>query len=247
MKKCIFLCVFNNKSYIHLLNMLLYTLFSYGNLKDDTDVLIYTSTYFMNIIKNSPQFRDCIKFEINDTYNSVDTACKSRLDLFKLNSISEYCKILYLDTDILIRRDINLLFDAIEEELLYALEEGVITHELWGRQLFGDEINNYEDKTAFNSGVLGFKNCKKIKNLFQVITDDALTRKSISNFYDQPFFVYNAIHYGLCNKTMMKKFVILNCEDVNTDKTILHFCGDPGITYHKQSKMERFINKLNEL
>jgi len=129
MKQCIFLCVFNNQSYIHLLNMLLYTLFSYGNLKDNTDILIYTSTHFMNIIKSGPLFRDSIKFEINDTYNSVGDACKARLDLFKLKSIAEYYKILYLDTDILIRHDINFLFDAIEEELLYALEEGVITHE----------------------------------------------------------------------------------------------------------------------
>jgi hypothetical protein len=101
---CIFICVFNQEKYIDMLYLLLESLFIYGNLQN-TDILIYTSSKFMNIIKENHLFNknnEKIKFEINDTYNNIDKACKSRLDLFDL-SISHYNKILYLDTDIIIK------------------------------------------------------------------------------------------------------------------------------------------------
>ena len=67
-----------------------------------------------------------IKFEINDTYNNIDKACKARLDLFHLISVKDYHKILYLDTDILVKDDINKVFDLCKEDVLYVLEDGEI-------------------------------------------------------------------------------------------------------------------------
>lgn len=84
---CIFVCVFNQEKYIDMLLMLLESIFIYGNLDDNTQILIYTSTVFMNIIKQSHLFNEKIKFEINDTYNDVEKACKARLDLFNLASV----------------------------------------------------------------------------------------------------------------------------------------------------------------
>ena len=55
----------------------------------------------MNKIKTSQLFnKNKILFEINDTKDTIDKACKARLDLFDLESIKNYNKILYLDTDI---------------------------------------------------------------------------------------------------------------------------------------------------
>ena len=134
MKKCIFICVFNNENYIRLLFLLLESIFIYGNCDNDTDILIYTSTDFKNIIQNSHLYNDKIKFEINDTYNNVDLACKARLDLFNLQYITKYDKFLYLDTDILIKNDINVIFNVANDDILYALEEGTIDHpyDYWG-------------------------------------------------------------------------------------------------------------------
>ena len=119
MKNCIFTCVFNNKKYIDMFYLFLESIYISGNLKDNTDILLYTSTEFMNIIKKSHLFCDKIKFELNDSYNNIDKACKARLDLFKLNAVSNYDKILYLDTDIIVKNDINCLFDVCEDEILY--------------------------------------------------------------------------------------------------------------------------------
>jgi len=167
---CIFCCVFNQEKYIDLFYLLLESLFIYANIDDNTHILVYTSTLFMNIIKQSHLFcSEKLKFEINDTYNTIDQACKSRLDLFKLSSVTNYNKILYLDTDILVKNDINKVFDVCKKDILYVLEEGKLTdNNNWygGITLFGDEINNYNDNTAFTSGILLFNNCEKIIDLF---------------------------------------------------------------------------------
>ena len=69
---CIFVCVFNQEKYVEMFYLLLESIFIYGNLDDNTDILIYTSTPFMNMIKQSQLFNDeKVKFEINDTYNDI--------------------------------------------------------------------------------------------------------------------------------------------------------------------------------
>jgi lipopolysaccharide biosynthesis glycosyltransferase len=163
---CIFCCVFNQEKYVDMFFLLLESLNLYGNLNENTDILVYTSTEFMNIIKQSRLFNRIV-FEINDTYNNIDKSCKARLDLFNL-SISKYEKILYLDIDILVKDDINKVFDVCKEDILYVLEEGDIHDDTdyWGKTLFGEEINNYDNK-AFTSGILLFNNCEKIKNLME--------------------------------------------------------------------------------
>jgi lipopolysaccharide biosynthesis glycosyltransferase len=165
--KCIFICVFNNVNYVDMCYLLLDSIFLYGNLRNDTDILIYTSTEFMNMIKQSRFYNDKIKFEINDTYNSIEAACKARLDIFNLPTISNYEKVLYLDTDIVIKDSIDKVFGLIRNDILYVLEEGDIDENQHGKKLFGNEINNYNDKSAFTSGILLFNNCEATKDLFE--------------------------------------------------------------------------------
>jgi lipopolysaccharide biosynthesis glycosyltransferase len=192
---CIFCCVFNQEKYVDMFMLLLESIFIYGNVDININILVYTSTPFMNKIKNSHLYNDeKIKFEINDTYNDINKSCKARLDLFNLSSIKDYNKILYLDTDTLVKDDINKVFDVCKEDILYVLEEGEINSDFdfWGKSLFGDEINNYEDKTAFTSGILLFNNCEKIKDLFNKINEDVVKRPYNFSCYDQPYIVYNA-------------------------------------------------------
>jgi len=184
---CIFCCIFNQEKYVDMFFLLLESIFIYGNLDENTNILVYTSTIFMNMIKQSHLFNiEKINFEINDTYDNIDKACKARLELFNLHSIKNYNKILYLDTDILVKDDINKVFDVCKEDILYVLEEGEIGSDLdfWGKTLFGNEIDNFSDKTAFTSGILLFNNCEKIKFLFEKINEDIINRSH--DFFDQP-------------------------------------------------------------
>ena len=58
------------------------------------------------------------------------------LNVQKFKSILEYNRILYLDSDVLIVNDINNIFDLIEDDILYVLEEGTIEYDAdwWGNK-----------------------------------------------------------------------------------------------------------------
>ena len=245
---CIFLCVFNQNEYVDMLFMLLESIFIYGQLDDTIEILVYTSTQFMNRIKQSHLFNDKIKFELNDKYNSIDSACKARLDLFSLGSISNYNKVLYLDTDIIIKDDLKQIFDACILDVLYALEEGEIDSETdyWGKSLFGDEVENYPDKRAFSSGILLFNNCESIRNLFSNINEDIIKRPNRFECCDQPYIVYNAFKCNLYDNKSLKSTAINNCNDPSVNKVIHHFPGGPGIHQDKIQNMKKFLYKLKE-
>ena len=244
---CIFCCVFNQEKYVDMFFLLLESIFIYGNLDYNTNILVYTSTPFMNKIKKSKLFNnEKIKFEINDSYNNIDKACKARLDLFNLSSIINYNKILYLDTDILVKDDINKVFEVCKENILYVLEEGVIhaDNDFWGNRLFKNEIHNYKDKSAFTSGILLFNNCEKIKDLFNKINEDIVKRPYNFSCYDQPYIIYNAFKYNLFNNKILKKLVVNNDNNIYSDKVIHHFPGGPGVYEHKIHNMTIFLNSL---
>jgi predicted O-methyltransferase YrrM len=246
---CIFVCVFNQEKYVDMLYLLLESIFIYGNLDDNTKILVYTSTPFMNMIKNSHLFNDeKIIFEINDNYDNIDKACKARLDLFNLHSITNYSKILYLDTDILVKDDINKVFELCKDDVLYVLEEGEIDSETdwWGKSLFGDEINNYNDKTAFSSGIILFNNCDRIKELFNKINEDIRNRPYCSSFHDQPYIIYNSFKYNLYDIKALKSLVVNNDMNIHSDKVIHHFPGCPGIYQHKIDAMTTFLNSIKD-
>jgi lipopolysaccharide biosynthesis glycosyltransferase len=240
---CIFCCVFNQEKYVDMFFLLLESILTYGGLDLNTKILVYTSTQFMNKIKQSYLFNDeKIKFEINDTYDNIDKACKARLDLFNLPSIKNYNKIIYLDTDILVKDDINKVFSVCEEDILYVLEEGEINHDYWGNTLFGNEIQNYNDKSGFTSGILLFNNCEKIKDLFNAIKEDIINRPYNFICYDQPYIVYNAFKYNVYNNKILKSLVVNNDNNINSDKVIHHFPGGPGVYQHKIDYMTTFLN-----
>ena len=251
-KKCIFICVFHNIKFIDMLYLHLESIFTYGDLDEDTDILIYTSTDFMNKIKQWFKWRsfyDKILFETNDLYNSVDSACKAKLDLFEFESVKRYDKILYLDTDVLIKSEINKVFDIIDEDVIYALEEGDISImqdgcDYWGKNLFGDDVNNYEDKSGFSSGVMLFNNCHKIRFLFDKIKEDIINRPNILFCYDQPYIVHNTIKFKLCNNKKLKDYVAKNDHDAYSDKTIIHFSGEPGVHTHKILNMANLFHGI---
>jgi lipopolysaccharide biosynthesis glycosyltransferase len=229
--------------------LLLESILIYGNLGDNTKILVYTSTIFMNIIKKSHLFNsEILDFEINDKYTDLKAACESRLDLFTLDSITKYNKIIYLDIDILVKDDINKVFDVCKKDILYVLEEGEIhdVSDYWGNTLFGDEVINYTDKTAFTSGILLFNNCANIKSLFNKIKEDIANRPYHFSCYDQPYIVYNAFKYNLYDNKILKLLLVNNDHNIHSDKVIHHFPGGLGNYYHKIVSMNTFLNSIKD-
>jgi predicted O-methyltransferase YrrM len=159
--------------------------------------------------------------------------------------VKDYDKILYLDVDMLIKDDIHKVFDVVTEDVLYVLEEGTIEHKYWGKDLFGDTIHNYEDKTAFSSGILLFRRCERIRELFANIQREI--KKRNVDFYDQPYIVYGAFQAGAYDNKILKKFAVNQCNDsVLPDKVIYHFPGGPGDATPKLERMSVFLQRVKE-
>jgi predicted O-methyltransferase YrrM len=244
---CIFICVFNDEKYISMLYFLLESIYIYGNLENETEILIYTSTAFSNKIKQSHLYSDKIRFEINDQYNSIDSACKSRLDLFELASVQRYNTILYLDTNVLVKDDIQKIFSLIIEDRLYAVPEGsIVENHYWGCPLFDGDFEPYKNTTAFNSGILLFRNCEKIKTLFAKIKEDIVLRPQYNRFFDQPYIVYNAFKYDLYDNELLAQVAVLNDTNIHSDKVLHHFSGCVGHPAYKIEPISRFLFELND-
>jgi len=244
---CVFVCVFHQEKYVDMFYIFLESLLTYGQLSETTHILIYTSTVFMNMIKQNPLFNhDKMRFEINDTYNNSDTACKSRLDLFEFPSVSNYNKILYLDTDIIVKDDLNKVFDVCTDDLLYVLGEGKITDNdnyYGGIRLFGDEIHNYsEDNSAFSSGILLLKNCEKMRFLFNEIKKDIIARPHYFQCFDQPYIVYNAFKYQVYDNKKLKTYAVNNDNNIYSNKIIHHFPFCPGVFKFKIENLTHFLH-----
>ena len=246
MKNAIYICLFENRKYLDMTFILLDSIFLFGQIDQETDILIYTSTVFKDILIKKYNERTNIIFVINDNINTLDTACKARLDLFDFDVITNYRKILYLDTDIVTKDRLNVIFNIIKEDILYVLAEGQIQFEedFYGNSLFGEEVHNYTDKTAFSSGIMLFNNCDKIKQLFQHIKNDMKIRSH--TFFDQPFIVYNAFKYNLYNNKIMGSYCINNNYNIDSDKIIHHFPSGPGNCDDKIVTMGKFLTNLKD-
>lgn len=137
------------------------------------------------------------------------------------------------------------------QDVIYALEEGTIEGTIHdrdtygGKTLFGKEIEEYADKTAFSSGVMLFNNSDKIKMLFNKIKEDMINRPYIFLCPDQGYIVYNAFKYRMYDNKTLKLFVVNNDDNIHSNKVIHHFPGGGGIFQHKKQKMMLFLHNLN--
>ena len=245
-RNLIFTCVFHEDRYLRFFYLLLESIQLFGNLQQNTDLLVYTSSHFEKKIRESNLYQSNILFHINNTYDTTDKAAKARLDLFDIPIIQNYQKILYLDTDIIIRRSLQPIFDIITDlskPLFYTLKEGSIDHpsDFWGKSLFEKNvINKYTDRSAFTSGILLFLNHPMIKQVFDDIKDHILKNKN-KGFYDQPYFVYHAFKNEIYDNIILEKYAENENgrgHSIDTTKTILHFCGGLGVPKSKQMRLE---------
>ena len=252
------MCVFHNEEYLQLLIMLLNSILLYGNINFSTHLLIYTTTNFQQKIRQCLQnslyfpmnnanyltFISKIYFQINDNYTTLNDACKSRLDIFEFPITKSYSKILYMDVDCVVQKSIAAMFDILKKDIVYAVQEGSIDNDMWGKTLFGCEIDQYEDKTAFSSGIMLFKNTEKIKKLFEITKYDMITRKGLDTFYDQPYIVYNLKKFRSVDNKQLLTYINNNNDNSFDNKIIIHFYGDVGVFLHKYNNMKKLMNEL---
>lgn len=243
------MCIFHQSTYIRLLKLLLMSISTRSHIDaNTTHILIYTSLEFQSIIQD--EIKDLsihVMYEILDLSTLMESSCcKTRI--FTYGTIHMYEKILYLDTDILINSDINILFNIpIESNVIYALEEGNLGDAFWGGQFF-DNIDQRKSTTAFSAGVLYFMNSPSMRTLFDDITKHIDTYMKNTDLpptcLDQPFVVYHAVLQNKYNNQLLKSYVELNPKEVSSTIIIYHFAGEPGDYLCKYKHMFSFWNKM---
>jgi len=253
---CIFICVFNQEKYVDMFLVMLDSLLSFGNLnKTQHEILVYTSSKFKEMIEQHPLFSTAqeqtnMVFAINDNYITVDAACKARLDLFDLAQVQSYSKVLYLDTDIIIKGDITGLFDLPLEDKLYALKEGRIEDRNNSHGLLLFRLAPFRlprNRSAFTTGILLFNNCARIKELFTEVKKLIIKFPYRFHCADQPYIVYMAFRRQAYDNKLMCDYAINNSSDLNSNKIIHHFTGGPGYYQPKIPAMIDFLSKLKLL
>ena len=254
---CIFTCVFGNREYYGMFMLLLESILKYGNLDDNIQILVYTTTEYMNLIKRSYLYSPTrIVFEVNDNITTIDAACKSRMDLYSFEPVknNKYKKILYLDTDIIVKGPLGHVFEMITDDVIYVLSENITIGsyvpgtraDYMGDTLFGTELTKYSGRKGFSSGIIGFNNCTSVRELFDRIRADMTVRHH--NFQDQPFFVYHAMTSNLYNSEALHNHAVISSSttDIHSPYAIHHFAGTPGSGGRKYQQMVEFLNSIND-
>jgi lipopolysaccharide biosynthesis glycosyltransferase len=126
--------------------------------------------------------------------------------------IEEYSKILYLDTDIIIKQDITPVLELDIDDKLYAIQSGTINSPSFGVYFF--DFNTIDkNTTGINSGTLLFKNSDTMKTLFlnirEHIKEYTDAGRPVLYCMDQPFINYGAIKNNLHNNELLNPHVSL--------------------------------------
>jgi hypothetical protein len=259
-KYLVYCCVFYNENYFKLLNLLLMSLKFYS-MRDEGygfDFLIITNPEFESKVKELSSKFDITLHVQCCKFTTIFQAACARLHIFEYEHIDLYDKILYLDTDIIIKGDLMAFFNYNLDDVLYALECGTIKSLNFGYQFF-DFYTIKWSTTGINSGTLLFNNSPILKDLFSRMRNHidifTLSGEPIPYCMDQPFINYHAIKDNLYNNTLIKPIVALfeesdNPENIKT-AIVCHFSYPIGNFSHKYDRMCRYlsniINKSSEL
>ena len=245
MKNLVYFSVFYNKNYFRLAALLLKSMKAFSSV-DGFDILILTAPEFREhaeeLAKILPLQIHCIPLT-----TLFEAAC-ARLCIFDYPNIDAYDRILYLDSDIIIKKDIAPIFDLPLNDVLYGIECGHAGSMNFGAQFF-DFATIDRNTTTINSGTLLFNRCAVMRDLFKRIQAhiDCYTGEP-PYCMDQPFINYHAIKDGLYNNSLLNDHVSLYevVDTVPNYKTasICHFSFPIGNVQYNFARMAAFFEKI---
>jgi len=249
-KNLVYCCVFYNKDYIKLLNLLLVSMKIYSS---SVDFVVLTSSNLEGDIQALGKKLGIHLKTQTFNFTTIFQAACARLFIFDYKEIYKYKKILYIDTDIIIKGDLASVFEFPITNVLYAISSGTIESHSFGSQFFNFNVID-KNMPGLNSGTLLFNNCEEMIDLFNRIkrhikthTDSKLT---VPYTMDQPFINYHAIKDSIYNNTDLNPYVSLfenhdNPEYLETS-VICHFSYPIGNFGHKNTRMVKYLVSLLE-
>ena len=188
---------------------------------------------------------------VPETTDGVEIAM-NRLNIYDYQNIDNYKKILYMDCDILVKKNINKLFNAtIQKKLNTAYNENIpnkahggVFHSLRYVPAPDALISNLATNKPFNSGQYTFVNSLQMKKHFDNVRWFASVWPG-EYFTDQAFLCAYFCFFDL-TKTTLQDFTeiyqIQPHKKPQGDKILLHFIGE---CQKGQSKLDAMKNYAN--
>lgn len=176
-----------------------------------------------------------------------------KLKVFEWDGIYKYKKVLFIDSDIIIHRELNNIFNGIiNEERLYVYTENIDLNNhnniWWSLQKYTPEILEffkYHNIFPFNAGCFGFVVNNIMKHHFDNV--NTMIQNHVGDyFYEQSFMnVYfntkNITDRSVLTNGTYEMFVKPNN---NYNGKIVHFCGDPRDGSTKLNRMKMYYNSF---
>jgi lipopolysaccharide biosynthesis glycosyltransferase len=247
--------------YIEMLKYSIKSLRLFG--KYTGDILIISDNVCIDKVKNT--FKDCQMLHL-DVVSKGCEASVNKLKIYEYKNIQKYKKIIYLDLDILVQNDINIMFEYINNNFIFSHERYAcaatdqnILGDWHGYYLFSkEEIISYnvENTKAINAGFFGFDigmldHFKKI--LVDVDKDRIIQLKNNNTGWccEQPavnkYMVINKIYDTKITEKVLQFATHFNPNNIKlSNKILIHFCFGVGNYIDKIDKMKNLYYCLEE-
>jgi lipopolysaccharide biosynthesis glycosyltransferase len=265
-KNLIYYSVYFDKGYTELLNISINSILD--NSKKKFDILIITDKDTKKIIeKLSFNKRIKPKYHLTETPLDGVDASKNKTKVFEFKDINNYKNILFLDCDILVTKDINILFsEKLELNNFYSAYNYNLKYLHHNSFYHGfefldkahvDEMKKY-NQMPFNAGQFLFRNSNKMQKHFENL-NWFMKNWCGEYFFEQAFMCYYFCKSRIVNDLILQKYtnLISVTNDIKTinkpDSFIIHFIAPPLnaeekikfiLKYKKDNNLEN-IKKMN--
>jgi hypothetical protein len=256
-KNLIYFTLFNNLEYLSMLKLCLNTIFK-NCIEPEFDMLFITEKVFVEEILNiTKEFKGKVYFNTDYTAEDSIKASMNKLKIYNFANIQDYEKVLFLDCDIFIMKNLNSVFEEkwIAEKLCVFNNPEVPVYSYNSKFHGLNTVSDgklaelyYEGILPFNAGHFAFVNTPRMKKHFNNVI--WLTENWPGEyFYEQSFMN----HYFALNKivdyTILKEKILLvnllkSLVDYKSfcDKFIVHFIGEAISPEKKLKKIQEYYN-----
>ena len=230
---------YNIKYYIKMFKIFLKSLVLFSDMSS-FDLMIITDERSEEYIKN---IKELNKFTydvlIRPDEEDLKHSLLRKFDIAHYEKFMDYSRILYIDIDVIVQKDIKNIFKSVPKLLsntLYATKEGTLEGRYWYLNSYHEsniEKLKKEKIDSFNSGMFMFKPDAKMKKHFLKLKTFAENyyekngEKSVESFFDQSFMNYYFNINRLSNTEYMNEMYVMfpDTDKYYPNKTVLHIAG----------------------
>lgn len=250
-KNLVYFTIGGAPEYTRLLEFVIHTIKKTSSLTT-TDILVMCDEEYSKHVQGLDGVDDIMIVPKNDDHIK---ASMRKVEIFSYQHISNYDKVLFLDCDIVVVKDLEMsVFPLIEDATkLHVFPERMdINHHKnlwWSLEKYKPEdyaLFAARNQHVFNCGQFAFRVNDTMKQHFQNVIDLIKSHKG-KYFYEQSFMNhYFNTNFATC-ETLLPEVMITLYESVCSNQSIVHFAGAHQTHTTKLQRMQTFWDTICHL